>query len=323
MPTVTQLSSPYMGKKTRRIQLEDIIVKNGKQYVKQKHQNHRVCECRVVYRNCVKCNIKLAKRHSDYITLIVKHAKESSLHRKITRPHEDHSFCSLYYSKLLLLKIVSSKLLCECEMCSLIDRKRQPLSVRGPNKISVDRVHDHLGYTHVDQELKLVSKSHHSWQKHDTSKIPASGTKKWIHSVKDGIVQRSQTRFDKMNREILDMDGAGMDTTEMVRNLGTHLVDTDNCYSMLIEKMTNNKECAKCRSTLEYGDDDNGYILTKCNPRRASPDRIDNRKGYTRENVQIVCHACQTMASLDDHNDIYLNEKEVSDLIAYIESRLV
>lgn len=104
-----------MGVKRRRIALEDIIVKNGRRYVKQKSQNHRVCECMVVYRNCIRCNKNLAKRHSDYISGMVKHAKEASTHRQTVRPHEDHSFFPKKYHELLLERVISSKMTCECE----------------------------------------------------------------------------------------------------------------------------------------------------------------------------------------------------------------
>lgn len=309
-----------MGVKRRRVKEKDIIEKNGKLYVKQKHQNHRVCECRIVYRNCVKCNKKLAKRHSDYIGLMVKHAKEYSLHRQKIRPNEDHSFFSKHYYQLIFSRINDSKMLCECELCISGD-SRQHLSVRGPNKISMDRVHDHLGYTHTDQELRLVSKSHHSWQKRVSGPSLVLQKRKWIHAVKQGIVKRSKARYDRTLSEISEMEKAGMNTDDMKNWLTTHIIDHEKCISMLKEKMNSTPSCEKCGVELYYGNDC-GFSETKHDTRKASPDRINNRIGYTSQNVRMVCHSCQTMESIDDPDDVFLNEVEMVELLEYIKSKM-
>jgi len=311
-----------MGVKRRRVALSDLIIKNGKYYVKQKKQNHRVCECMVVYRNCIKCNKKLAKRHSDYISLMVKHAKEASEHRQKLRPEEDHSFSEKRFHELILEKVCNSKMLCECESC-IESGIRQSLSIRGRNKLSMDRVFDHLGYTHDNQILRLVSKSHHSWMKRNSNPCEVESQKrKWALTVKNGIIKRSKDRYKRTLCEIYEMEKAGMDTIQMKKWLETHIVDINNCYSMVLEKKAEFPQCGKCGIELDYGDE-NGITMDKNNPKRASVDRIDNRIGYVPHNVRMVCHSCQTMESIDDIEDVFLDLKETEELIKYIKTKIV
>lgn len=314
-----------MGVKRRRIPLVDLEKRNGVFYVKQKHQCHRVCECRVVYRNCVKCNQKLSRRKSDYISLAVKHAQEQSNHRQRIRPDEDHRFCKTEFYKRILRKIEEGRMMCECTLCRSATNK-QRLSVRGPNKFSVDRVDDRLGYTQHDQELRLVSKMHHSWQKRDSSPddVVSSRPKckrKWITSVKTGIITRSKRRYKRTLTEILSMEAAGMDVTQMRSQLESHRIDNASCCSLLRQKMETELGCQKCGVKLDYGDKD-GKLVKKHNSSQASPDRIDNRLGYTPTNVRMVCCACQTMENVDEVEDVFLGEDEFADLLHFLKQKI-
>lgn len=313
-----------MGVKRRRIGPADMIYKRGVAYVKRKNQHHRVCSCCVVYMNCVKCNKKLAKRKSDYISLMVKHAREASVHRQICRPDEDHSFCPLTYYRLILQRVQKSGMVCECPLCSpLPPEQRQRLSVRGPNKFSIDRIFDKLGYTHHDQVLRLISKSHHSSQQRNA--VPMQTTskqkRKWMVSAVSGMLRRSKTRFLRTKVEILGMQRAHMDVERMEFYLSTHVLERDSCVSMITKKKRETSHCPKCGVHLDYGDE-NGVMTTKNNPKRASPDRLDDRIGYVENNVRIVCCACQTMGSIDDAEDIFLTETEIVDLVDYLAEKV-
>lgn len=313
-----------MGVKRRRIPLVDLEERNGVLFVKQKTQRHRVCECRVVYRNCVKCNKTLSSRKSDYITLAVKHAQEQSKHRQQTRPDEDHRFCETEFYKRMLVRIEESGMMCECTLCQSTDKQR--LSVRGPNKFSVDRVDDRLGYTHRDQSLRLVSKRHHSWQKRDSTpneKVSSrpNSRRKWITSVKTGIITRSKKRYKRTLLEIVSMEAAGMDVTQMRSRLKSHEIDNVSCRSLLRKKMDTERSCQKCGDELDYGDKD-GYLVNKNNSSQASPDRIDNRFGYTFTNVRMVCCACQTMESVDEVDDVFLGDDELVGLLDFLKEKI-
>ena len=72
---------------------------------------------------------------------------------------------------------------------------------------------------------------------------------------------------------------------------------------------------------LDYGDE-NGNVFTCGESRSASPDRINNRLGYIPENIRMVCFSCQTIESIDDRDDLFLDEKEYVDLLKYIENKL-
>ena len=93
-------------------------------------------------------------------------------------------------------------------------------------------------------------------------------------------------------------------------------------YFYDLQKETETSHCPKCGTTLDYGDE-NGVMTTKNNPRRASPDRLDDRIGYVDNNVRIVCCACQTMASIDDAEDVFLDGPEFADLVDYLSAKLV
>lgn len=313
-----------MGVKRRRISPTDMIHIGGVAYVKRKNQHHRVCSCRVVYMNCVKCNKKLAKRKSDYVSLMVKHAREASVHRRKCRPHEDHSFCPLIFHGLVLERVKTSGMVCECPLCFGKPRaERQQLSVRGPNKFSIDRLHGHLGYTHRDQSLRLISKSHHSSQQRNAVPLQITSKKKrkWMVTAVSGMVRRSKTRFLRTQVEILGMQRADMSVTKMNSYLITHLLDRDSCVSMITIKKRDTPNCPKCGTRLDYGDE-NGVMTTKNNPRRASPDRLNDRIGYVANNVRIVCCACQTMGSIDDAEDVFLTEPETTDLVEYLSTKV-
>jgi len=313
-----------MGVKRRRICPEDIVYIRGAPYVKRKKQHYRVCPCRVVYMNCVTCNKKLARRKSDYISLMVKHAREASVHRQQCRPDEDHSFSLSKYYDLILQRVKESRMICECPLCSLLSReKRQRLSVRGPNKLSIDRLFDKLGYTHRDQVLRLISKSHHSSQQRDAVPLQTTSKtkRKWIVSAVSGMLRRSRARFERTRAEIEDMQRACMNVVKMKFYLGTHVLDRETCVSMVSRKKKETSHCPKCGTCLDYGDE-NGVMTTINNPRRASPDRIDDRIGYVDHNVQIVCCACQTMGSIDDVDDLFLDSSEVDDLLGYLSTKV-
>ncbi|CAM9095027.1 unnamed protein product [Ectocarpus sp. 12 AP-2014] len=296
----------------------------GVAYVKRKNQHHRVCSCRVVYMNCITCNTKLAKRKSDYVSLMVKHAREASAHRRKCRPHEDHSFCPLTFHSLVLQRVKSSGMFCECPLCALLPRAdRQRLSVRGPNKFSIDRLDDKVGYTHRDQALRLISKSHHSSQQRNAVPLQITSKKKrkWIVTAVSGMVRRSKTRFLRTQVEILGMQRAHMNVSKMNEYLGTHLLDRDSCVAMITKKKLETLNCPKCGTRLDYGDE-NGVMTTKNNPNRASPDRLNDRVGYVDSNVRIVCCACQTMGSIDDAEDVFLTEAETTDLVEFLERKV-
>ena len=297
----------------------------GVAYVKRKNQHHKVCSCRVVYMNCVKCNKKLAKRKSDYISLMIKHARETSLHRQGCRPDEDHSFCPVKYHGLILERVHESDMICECLLCAQLPvEKRQRLSVRGPNKLSMDRIFDNLGYTHCDQVLRLISKSHHSSQQRNAVPTETNSKKKrkWLVTAVDGMLRRSKARFTRTQHEITRMQGAHMNVDKMISYLRTHILDRETCVAMISKKKTETSHCPRCGSRLDYGDED-GVMTTKNNPCRASPDRLDDRIGYVENNVQIVCCACQTMGSIDDTEDVFLTGAEVSDLVDYLGAKVV
>lgn len=313
-----------MGVKRRRISPTDMIQFGGVSYVKRKHQHHRVCPCRVVYMNCVKCNAKLAKRKSDYVSLMVKHAREASLRRERSRPLENHSFSVSKFYALIFQRVRISGMVCECLLCaSLSPEQRQRLSVRGPNKLSIDRNDDGLGYTHRDQRLRLISKSHHSSQQRDAvpSQITSKKKRKWLVSAVSGMLRRSRARLVRTQAEIIDMQGARMDVANMEYYLSTHLLTRESCVSMITQKKTETSHCPNCGVRLDYGND-NGVMMTKNNPRRASPDRINDRVGYIPTNVRIVCCACQTMGSIDDTDDVFLSPGEVGDLLAYLSDKI-
>lgn len=117
------------------------------------------------------------------------------------------------------------------------------------------------------------------------------------------------------------MEMAGMDTTDMKVWLQTHVTDSDHLLSVILQKKSSTPTCEKCEVVLDYGGED-GKTRDKNNPKRASPDRIDNRMGYISSNMRMVCQACQTMASIDDPDDIFLNEEEVSKLLEYIRTKI-
>ena len=305
----------------RRILPCDLIHKGGKVYAKRGRQNHRVCECRVFYMNCVKCNDKYARRKSDYMTVMVKHARETSVKRRITRPGENHEFDDLAYYRLVLTRIRECEMLCECSLCSSRGT-RQRLSIRGPNKMSMDRVHDHLGYTHKDQVLRLISKVHHSSQKRDAVPVEVkSRPRKWSDATLSGIVKRSRKRYERTKKEISQMRGALMNVEGMIIFLNTHLIDRENIRVMIESMREDTPNCKKCGIELDYGDS-GGYLTTKNNPRQASPDRINDRVGYTEDNVQMVCCACQTMGEVDDAEDIFLDESGLADLERYLVDKI-
>lgn len=313
-----------MGVKRRRINPDDMIHFGGVAYVKRKNQHHRVCSCRVVYMNCVKCNKKLAKRKSDYVSLMVKHAREASAHRQKCRPDEDHFFCPVEYYRNILERVRCSNMVCECLLCAPVPRgERQRLSVRGPNKFSIDRIFDKLGYTHKDQVLRLISKSHHSSQQRNAVPLQITSMKKrkWLVSAVSGMLRRSRTRYSRTQVEISGMQRACMNVEKMKFYLSTHILDRASCVSMITKKKSETPNCPKCGARLDYGDE-NGVMNTKNNPRRASPDRLNDKIGYVDDNVRIVCCACQTMGSIDDAEDVFLTTVEVAELVRYLEGKI-
>lgn len=310
-----------MGVKTRRLEPGDLIHKRGRVYAKRGKKNYRVCECMVFYGNCVKCNDKYARRKSDYISVMVKHARETSVKRRVTRPTENHDFDDLEYYRLVLARIHESRMLCECSLC--VSRgTRQMLSIRGPNKMSMDRSRDDIGYTHKDQVLRLISKVHHSSQKRDA--IPVEKTsrpRRWSDAMVNGITKRSKKRYERTKKEISQMERASMNVDEMVMFLNTHVIDRENIRSMLDGLREGTPDCSKCGIGLDYGDPD-GFLVTTNNPRQASPDRVNDRIGYIPENVRMVCCACQTMGEVDDAEDIFLDEPGIMDLERYLVDKI-
>lgn len=310
-----------MGVKRRRIPTDEIIIKDGKTYARRGGKNQLICECKVFYMNCMVCNDKLARRKSDYVPLMVRHARQSSVRRSITRPHENHSFDEAKFYSLLLDRIVESGFKCECILCSARG-SHQRLSVRGANKMSMDRKFDNIGYTHPDQKLRLVSKSHHSSQQRDA--IPEKSMKrrrKWIHMAMWGISKRSKERYTRVGKEIIDMEKAGLDVTCMKGYMGSHEVDISKCTQMIINKKNRTSNCVKCDVELDFGDED-GVLVTTNNPNQASVNRIDNRIGYTESNVELVCCACQSMEIPSEIPDIFLSESELDDLKEYISKKM-
>ena len=310
-----------MGVKTRRLEPQTLIYKRGRVYAKRGKQNHRVCNCMVFYGNCVRCNDKYARRKSDYISVMVKHARETSVKRRLTRPNEDHEFDDLGYYRLVLARVRGSRMLCECDLCASRG-DRQVLSIRGPNKMSMDRTRDDIGYTHEEQVLRLISKSHHSSQKRDAVPVEkTSRPRKWSEAMLDGISKRSKRRYERTKKEISQMERASMDVNDMVFFLNTHLVDRECTRNMLDRLRACTPDCIKCGISLDYGDPD-GFLVTTNNPRQASPDRINDRVGYTPDNVRMVCCACQTMGEVDDADDIFLDEAGVLDLERYLVDKI-
>ena len=310
-----------MGVKTRRLEPQSLIFKHGKVYAKRGKQNHRVCDCRVFYGNCVKCNDKYARRKSDYISVMVKHARETSVKRRLTRPDEDHDFNNLEYYRLVLTRVQESRMMCECDLC-VTRGDRQMLSIRGPNKMSMDRTRDDIGYTHENQSLRLISKAHHSSQKRNAVPVEkTSRPRRWSEAMLDGITKRSKRRYERTKKEISQMEKASMDVKDMILFLNTHLIDRENTRSMLDKLREDTPDCSKCGITLDYGDPD-GFLITTNNPRQASPDRINDRIGYTPENVRMVCCACQTMGGVDDAEDIFLDETDLLDLERYLVDKI-
>lgn len=112
-----------------------------------------------------------------------------------------------------------------------------------------------------------------------------------------------------------------MSVSKMEGYLGTHLLDRSTCVEMITKKKRETSHCPKCGERLDYGDE-HGFMTTKNNPRRASPDRLNDRIGYVSSNVRIVCCACQTMGSIDDADDVFLTDREKADLVAYLEARI-
>lgn len=313
-----------MGVKRRRISPKEMVRMGDRSYVKLKNQHYRVCSCCVVYMNCIKCNKKLAKRKSDYISLMVKHAREASVHRQRSRPDEDHSFCRLTYYRLILERVRTSGMVCECDLCNMLPcDKRQRLSVRGPNKFSIDRIYDDVGYTHDNQVLRLISKGHHSSQQRNAVplQITSKHKRKWMVAAVSGMMRRSKVRYSRTRAEIVGMRKALMDVSEMEYYLSTHLLEREACVAMIARKKADTSHCSKCGVTLDYGDA-NGVMTTKNNPRRASPDRLNDRVGYVEANVQIVCCACQTMGSIDDASDIFLDAEELTGLVKYLDAKV-
>ena len=117
------------------------------------------------------------------------------------------------------------------------------------------------------------------------------------------------------------MQRACMNVTKMEFYLSTHLLDRGSCVSMVSRKKRETLNCPKCGVLLDYGDE-NGVMTTINNPRRASPDRLNDRIGYVDKNFQIVCCACQTMGSIDDADDVFLNSDEVADLVEYLSAKV-
>lgn len=309
-----------MGVKRRRFSPDDITIKNGKSYAISGKRLYRVCECKIFYRHCIKCNELLSKRTSHYVQEMVKHSRQSSLKRKKTRPNEDHHFDQNRYYQLLLERVVKSGLVCECSLC-IENNRKQYLSIWGPNKISIDRESDNIGYTHKNQRLRLISKNHHSWQKRDA--IPEKSYRRnWLGTTVSHIVKRSKKRYDRTRAEIDEMEKAGLDILEMIVYLHSHITDPSECRLMIENKMKETKNCKKCGIELDYGDE-NGMMETKNNPRQASPDRINNRIGYISENVQIVCCSCQTMGNLDENEDIFLDEEGLNKLKNYLKDKIL
>lgn len=271
--------------------------------------------------NCVKCNDRYARRKSDYISVMVKHARETSARRNTTRPEQNHDFDDLKYYKLVLARIRESRMLCECGLC-LSRGTRQMLSIRGPNKMSIDRVYDDIGYTHEDQVLRLISKVHHSSQKRDAVPVDVtSRPRKWTESTLGGMVKRSRKRYERTKKEISQMEGALLDVKGMVVFLNTHLIDREELRTMIKRMRDETPNCTKCGVRLDYGNDE-GLLLTKNNPRQASPDRVNDRIGYTPDNVHMVCCACQTMGEVDDADDIFLDDLGYEELEKYMVSKI-
>jgi len=307
-----------MGIKKKRISVSDIIFKNGKKYAKESNRIRPLCDCMVFYKNCMKCNIKLAKRHSDYISLMLKHCREASESRRRTRPMENHDFCPNTFYKYIYDILSKTKMMCQCDLCLL--HGSQEMSVRGRNKLSLDRIYDNIGYTHKVQKLRFVSKNHHSWQKRDS--VPIKSTKRnWLYTVRGNMIERSKARYKRLSIEIDNVEKSGLDATELKEKLKTHIINIDECSSILKKKKESTPNCSKCGINLDYGDKD-GYVYTTCESRRASPDRVDNRLGYIDSNLRMVCFSCQTIESIDDRDDLFLTEEEFTELLEYIKSKI-
>lgn len=308
-----------MGIKRKRVSISKVIYKNNKMYAKDSNRIREVCKCMVYFRNCMKCNIKLAKRHSDYISLMIKHCREASETRKRTRPHENHDFCTKTFYKMIYNVILESNMLCQCDLC-IKNKNIQKLSIRGKNKLSLDRIYDNIGYTHENQELRLISKSHHSWQKRNSIPI-VSPKRNWMSSVKSKIIKRSELRYKKLQDEIDNVEQAGIDTDQLKQQLKSHIINIEEIDGIIRSKKENNPNCQKCNIELDYGDK-NGYVFTNNESRRASPDRINNRIGYIESNIRMVCFACQTMETIDDREDLFLTESEFYELLEYIKNKI-
>ena len=309
-----------MGVKKSRVSESEFVYKNGILYAKKGVQRHRLCECMIFYRNCAKCNMGLAKRESDIIGMMVKHARENSEYRQIKRPNEDHSFDKLTYLKILWERMNESEFKCECLLC--MERgERQVLSVRGPSKMSMDRTYDNLGYTHKDQKMNLISKNHHSSRKRDD--IPEKRMKKifWMEHMMKSVQKGSKMNYDRSIKNIEYMEKAGMDVSVKKMNLESFEFNADVIKEMMIRKRSENFNCEKCSTELDYGDEE-GSLTFKNNPKQASAYRIDREIGYTYENTQIVCCACQTFTEVDDSPDVYLTGAELSDLGCYLMDKI-
>ena len=101
----------------------------------------------------------------------------------------------------------------------------------------------------------------------------------------------------------------------------THEFDFESCKEMLLRKKSEIDDCEKCFIKLDYGDKE-GVLTSKNNPQQAGFSRKDTRVGYTNENIQIVCRACQTFSEVDDSEDVYLSNAELSDLKSFLTDKI-
>lgn len=75
---------------------------------------------------------------------------------------------------------------------------------------------------------------------------------------------------------------------------------------MITKKKCETSHCTKCGTRLDYGDK-NGLMTTKNNPRRASPDRLNDRIGYVAKNVRNPTMQLFTME--EDGTNVFVSVK--------------
>jgi hypothetical protein len=199
-------------------------------------------------------------------------------------------------------------------LCAICEEGLVP---HGPkHTLTFDRLNNALCHSHPNQTLQMACDGCNTPIKHGDQKWPRAQRENFLKVTAGSMVQSQEKRRER---------GRHMPELSRAQARGVLLRVYD-------ESVNNSDEvhCIKCARVLIFNDTEkgirNGFMEFAGDPIRASPDRIDNTKGYILDNGKanfvFVCTACNGSEKEHTNAGTYARENSIPIAKEYLQSVL-